>query len=204
MEVKVRKTRSDKKRDVKPTVPLQLKECIDRLSYITNLPIKDISVEACEYGLNNRKVIELLSNDFRRDFRFFSTIFIGDASRPSRQREQIEGMKTRISMRFKQETYERLYNLSFALDVTPTRAAALLLDATLKNSEFIDWFLQKNVVGQLDKDRQKELKVLLKYINKHNPYNKEITLSALIAYYFDEVSSSLSTFKEFIERLTDK
>lgn len=198
---RIRKVRSDKKRDVKPTVPLTLKECIDRLSYITNRPIKDISEEICIYGLYSRKVIELLSEKFRRNYTFKNTMFIGNLNRDSIQKEKIKGLKDRITIRFKQNEYEKIYSLSFSLDVTPSRATALLLDATIRNSEFINQFLEKYVVAELDENRQRELKAILKFINKNNPYNKEVTISALVAYYFDEIKNGLMSFQDFIERL---
>lgn len=198
---RVRKIRSDKKRDVKPTVPLALRECVDRLSYITNRPIKDICEEICIHGLYSRKVIELLSEKFRRNYAFQSTVFIGKLDREPAQKDSTKGIKHRLTIRFKQDTYEQINRLSYSLDVTPSRATALLLDATIRNSEFINQFLEKHVVRGLDANRQKELKAILKFINKNNPYDKEVTLSALVAYYFDEIKSGLISFQEFIDRL---
>lgn len=198
---RVRKVRSDKKRDVKPTVPLMLKECVDRLSYITNRPIKDISEEICIHGLYSRKVTELLSEKFRRNYNFKNTVFVGDLNRESVQKEKIKGIKERITIRFQQDIYEKINSLSYALDVTPTKATALLLDATIRNSEFINQFLEKHIVEELDVNRQRELKAILKFINKNNPYNKEVTLSALVAYYFDEIKSGLISFQDFLDRL---
>jgi len=198
---KIRKVRSDKKRDIKPTVPLELKECVDRLCYITNRPIKDIAEEICICGLNSRKVIELLSENFRRNYTFRSTVLMGDLSRDSLQKERIKGIKERITIRFTQDVYEKINSLSYSLDVTPSKATALLLDGTFRNGEFINQYLEKHIVQELDVNRQRELKAILKFINKNNPYNKEVTLSALVAYYFDEIKSGLISFQDFIERL---
>ena len=198
---KIRKVRSDKKRDVKPTVPLALKESVDRLCYITNRPIKDIAEEICVCGLNSRKVIELLSSNFRRNYTFRNTVMMGDLNRVSLQKERIKGIKERITIRFTQDVYERINSLSYSLDVTPSRATALLLDGTFRNGEFISQFLEKHIVQELDVNRQRELKAILKFINKNNPYDKEVTLSALVAYYFDEIKSGLISFQDFIEKL---
>lgn len=198
---KVRKIRSDKKRDVKPTVPLALKECIDRLSYITSIPIKDISEEICLYGLYSRKVIELLSEKFRRNYNFKNTLFVGDLNRESVQKQRIKGIKQRITIRFQQDVYEKINSLSYALDVTPTKATALLLDVAIRDNEFIVQFLEKNIIGELDINRQRELKAILKFINKNNPYAESVTISDLLMYYFDEIKSGLITFQEFIDRL---
>jgi hypothetical protein len=197
----MRKVRSDKKRDVKPTVPLALKESVDRLCYITNRPIKDIAEEICICGLNSRKVIELLSSNFRRNYTFRNTVMMGDLDRVSLQKERIKGIKERITIRFTQDVYEKINSLSYSLDVTPSRATALLLDGTFRNGEFISQFLEKHIVQELDVNRQRELKAILKFINKNNPYDKEVTLSALVAYYFDEIKSGLISFQDFIDKL---
>lgn len=198
---RMRKVRSDKKRDVKPTVPLALKESVDRLCYITNRPIKDIAEEICICGLNSRKVIELLSSNFRRNYTFRNTVMMGDLDRVSLQKERIKGIKERITIRFTQDVYEKINSLSYSLDVTPSRATALLLDGTFRNGEFISQFLEKHIVQELDVNRQRELKAILKFINKNNPYDKEVTLSALVAYYFDEIKSGLISFQDFIDKL---
>ncbi|MCJ7992628.1 hypothetical protein MUB15_31250, partial [Priestia sp. OVS21] len=70
VEEKQRKVRCDKKRDVKPTIPIHLKECIYRLSYITNTPVKDVTESICISGLKSPKVMDYLSHYFRRGFSF--------------------------------------------------------------------------------------------------------------------------------------
>ncbi|MEB9310261.1 hypothetical protein P4I99_33175 [Bacillus cereus] len=47
-----RKVRKDKKVDIKPTISVDLKECIYRLSYITNKPVKDGGL--CSNGTKSR------------------------------------------------------------------------------------------------------------------------------------------------------
>ncbi|WP_245579618.1 hypothetical protein [Alteribacter aurantiacus] len=89
-EEKTRKVRSDKKRDVKPTIPFQLRECIYRLSYITNRPVKDVAEAICLYGLASKKVMEHLSKNFRRDFMGESTLYVGDLENLSLQGQKVE------------------------------------------------------------------------------------------------------------------
>ncbi|MCM3176307.1 hypothetical protein [Cytobacillus horneckiae] len=55
IEEKKRKTRSDKKKDIKPTINIKLHECINRLSYITNTPVKDVGVHICMAELESKK-----------------------------------------------------------------------------------------------------------------------------------------------------
>ena len=201
---KNRKVRSDKKRDVKPTISTNLKDCIYRLSYVTNTPVKDVAEIICAKGLQSRKVIEYLSNYFRRNLMFASTIYYGDLDRESLQRKYQKGKNERITIRFTQTIYEDIYKLSNALDVTPSKATALLLDASVRNTNLLNAFVKNHLHKHLDHNRMKELKAILKYINKNNPYSEEISWFALISMLIEEFKDSTSSIKEIIHSWIDK
>lgn len=205
METK-RKTRSDKKRDVKPTISQSLKDCIYRLSYITNTPVKDVVEVLCEKGLKSRKVMDHLSNYFRRDLRYpyLKTIYMGDLERESLQRKYQSGKNERITTRFSHDTYEIIFALSSALDVTPSKATALLLDASIRNTNLLNAFVKSYLHNHIDETRMKELKLVLKFINKNNPYNEEISWFALLSMIFDDFKESTSNLKEVVHSWIDK
>ncbi|MGY3316880.1 hypothetical protein ACV242_005502 [Peribacillus simplex] len=191
---KKRKTRSDKKRDVKPTLPILLKECIERLAYVTDTPIKDVSETICISGLASKEVIEYLSQNFKRNYNFNNTIYFGDLSIESLQNEKIKGVKERISIRFKSDTYEQINALAYALDVTPTRATTILLDASIRNMDYIKAFVNNYLEDALSPGQKRELKEILKYINKNNPYEEEISLNNAVSYLITEIKSGASSF----------
>lgn len=203
----VRAVRKDKKRDLKPSISPNLKECIYRLSYITNTPVKDVAEAICESGINSRKVIEHLSNYFRRPFQLGSTVFMGNISRTPFHKTQLKGPKERITLRVKDgegELYERIRQLSYALDCTPTMATAILLDVSVKNTEYVNEYVRKHIEGQLDPNRMKQLKEVIAYINKNNPYEEEVTLSALVFYLLDELKLGATSVKSTLEKWIDK
>lgn len=201
---KDRKTRSDKKRDVKPTISIDLKNCIYRLSYITNTPVKDVIETICEKGLQSRKVMEYLSEYFLRDFKFTNTIYMGDPGRKSLQRKCQSGKNERVTTRFNQETYETIRKLSDALDVTPSKATAILLDSSIRNTNILNSFVKTYLHNHVDDNRMKELKVVLKYINKNNPYNEEISWFALVSIIFDELKETTEDVKDTINKWLEK
>lgn len=204
VEVKERKIRSDKKIDCKPTISLQLKDCIARLSYVTNTPVKDVAESACEAGIHSKKVIDYLSNYFRRDFQLGNTYYIGDLERISLQREKVKGLKDRITIRFSQSTYERINALAFALDCTPTKSTALLLEASIRNTEFINQFTKNYLKNHLDEGRMRELKKVLKFINQNNPYSEKISWATLLSYLFDELKMGTSSLTNALNNWIDK
>lgn len=199
-----RKTRSDKKRDVKPTISIELKSCIYRISYITSTPVKDVVEMLCIKGLRTRVVIDFLSQYFLRDFSLKNTYYIGDISREPLSSKRQKGKTERITTRFNQETYEQIRNLSVALDVTPSKATAILLDASVRNTNLLNSFIKLYLNKHLDDNRMKEMKNVLKYINKNNPYYEEISWFHLISKIYDEIKDTTVGAKERIETWLNK
>ncbi|MFS0882759.1 hypothetical protein [Metabacillus niabensis] len=202
--IKNRKERSDKKRDVKPTISTELKNCIYRLSYITNTPVKDVVETICEKGLQSRIIVENLSQYFRRDFQYKNTIFIGHLERKFSHKEHQSGKKERITTRFNQTTYEDIKRLSDALDVTPSKATALLLDVSVRDSNLLNAFVKTYLHGKLDKMRMKELKQVLQYVNKNNPYQEDISWFTLLSIIYEDVKDNTVNVKDAIHGWMDK
>lgn len=193
-----RKVRSDKKRDVKPTVSIQLKDTIFRMSYITNTPVKDVGEAICLHGISSKRVMDRLSENFRRSIRLGNTMYMGSLDRPPLNRKGPAGKCERVSLRIKQADFEEISTLAFALDVTPSRATALLLDASIRDGDFINSYFEEYLKRQLDERRMTELKAVLKYLNKNNPYEEEISWSVLLTYILDELKESASSMTESI------
>jgi len=206
VEEKKRKIRSDKKRDVKPLIPVDLKECIYSLSYITNTPVKDVVEEICISGVSSPKVMDYLSNYFRRGFSSESTVYMGDMSiEPIRKLyKNIE--KERVSTRLKDghgETYDVIKRLAYALDSTPSLATSFLIEASIKNSDFVDEYMTKHLEEELDQGRLKELKEVLKFLNKNNPYKEEVSLHNLISYIMDELKIGAANLGSSVQNWLD-
>lgn len=201
---KERKTRSDKKKDIKPTISVDLKNCIYRLSYITDTPVKDVIEIICEKGLQSRKVIEYLSQYFRRDYKFLNTFFIGDMERESLQRKYQSKENERVTTRVTSLVFEDIKSLANSLDVTPSKATALLLDASIRNTNLLNSFVKMYLHKELDKGRMNELKAVLKYINKNNPYNEDISWFTLLSLIFEEVKDGTKNVKNAVNNWIDK
>lgn len=184
----LRKVRSDKKRDVKPVIPVLLKKNIYRLSDICDVPVKDIAVILCEEGIQSKEVMGFLKPHFRRDVRLGRTIFFGSLENPSLQRRTDKSLHERITIKFTTEDFEDVAKLAHALDVTPSRATALLLSASVHDPEIIHTLLRKHSKrNQLSEEHQAELKKVMKFINAGNPYKSSIAWSDMLAYVGDFV-----------------
>ena len=203
-EGSVRKVRSDKKRDVSPTIQLELKDTIYRISYVINTPVKDIVESICIFGMNSRNVITILSKYFKRNVKFQNTLFMGHLDNPSIKRFE-KGVKTeRIGTRFKQHDYETLVTLAFALDVTPSRAAALLLDTSIRHSDFVNSYFQQYLSKNIDYNRMVELKKIIAFINDNNPYDDSVSWLALVSYIYAEIKDSTLSFNDTLNDFIDK
>ncbi|MDM8365453.1 MULTISPECIES: hypothetical protein [Bacillus cereus group] len=204
VEEKKRRVRSDKKRDIKPTISMDLREVICRLSYITTTPIKDVGGFICVFGLDTKEVIDILANYFRRDLVVNSTCYVGDLERPSLQRVKLEGPTERITIRFKQGTYEKINALAYALDVTPSKATALLLEVSLKDSNVINRYVKSYLKETLDGKRLKELKKILKFIIENNPYDEEFSWTEFMSYMFEGMKNQSKSMKNTLNDWIDK
>lgn len=154
--------------------------------------------------MTSTEVIDALAKHFRRDLVAGSTCYVGNLERTSLQREKIKNPSHRITIRFKQETYEKITALAYALDVTPSKATALLLDTSLKNSHVINKYIKQQLQTTLDNTRLKELKKIIKFINKNNPYDEEFSWAELMLYLFDEIKDSTTSMKKTLTNWIDK
>ncbi|MDW0115072.1 hypothetical protein QT711_18075 [Sporosarcina saromensis] len=202
-KVKTRKVRSDKKRDVKPTISIELKDCVYRLSYITNTPVQHIVEQICESGIGSRRVIEYLAPHFRRTVRLNNTLFMGGVDRPLIPKRD-PGVTQRISTRFNQVTFENINTLAYALDVTPSRATGVLLDATIHSTDFLNVYVRGFLNQQLDQRRMQELKKVLRFINNNNSSNEHYSWFVFLSNFYDEIKDTANTVSNSIYDFLDK
>lgn len=194
-----RKVRSDKKRQVKPTLSIELKECLYRVSYITKTPVKDLTERMCIKGLSSRTVLDYLSTNFRRTVRIDATLFLGDLERPSLQKKSKPGQTDKVTITFTQNTYDNICVLAYALDVTPTRATALLLHAALYHSDFVNNYVRQHIEGQLDQSRMKELRKVLQFINASHDFKERVSWTSFLSFIYDEFISGSQSVSDSIQ-----
>lgn len=199
-----RKVRSDKKVDCKPTITTSLKECIYRISYITNTPVKDVTEKICLSGVKSKKIIELLSNHFKRDLKIRNTFYMGDLETESLQRMNKTEKTTRITTRFKQHEYEQIKRLAFALDVSPTRATSLLLEKTILYTNIVDHLSREYLKGNINDSKLRELRKIIKFINENNNLEDKLSWSNLLSYFYDELKDGATSINKAITNWIEK
>ncbi|MCG7346406.1 hypothetical protein MHZ92_20070 [Sporosarcina sp. ACRSL] len=174
IEVEVeRKERSDKKVQVAPYVPIQLKREIERLAFILDQPVKTTGELLCHYGFKTHDVTHRFGDYMQTGILLVgSTMHYGHDMKPS-LRELPEHVETeRIHLRFIREEYDdNIKLLASLLDVSPTRATAVLLDFSIRHHGIIEEMLQKhtNRLG-LGYEEDEEMRKLMRFINHRNPY----------------------------------
>ncbi len=190
-----RKTRSDIKKDVKPTIRIELKDAIYRLSYITQTAVKDVVAVMIEYAMNDSNTISNLSKHFKRDVRINNTLFIGNLKcTPISKRET--GDCERVSTRLKSNTYHVVAAFAYALDSNPSRVSAILLNAAMHDINFINGYVKKYLDKHITESQMRELKEILKYINKD--INTHHSWASLLSLIVDEVSLPVTKVKAFV------
>lgn len=197
---KTRLTRSDKKRDVKPTIPLDLKDVLYRLSNITFTPVKDVCQEMTMLVLHDRKTIERLSKYFKRDLIMGNTMFVGNVENATMEkRPKIRG--ERVTIRFTQKEFESLALLSFALDCTTSRTVAILLDLSMQHIKFVNAYIKQYLTKELTDTQMNELQAILRYVSKEGESHH--SWASLIEYVIAEVGSPVSRIREAVTEFLD-
>lgn len=206
--MKIRKIRSDRKRDVKPVIPVDLYDCIARISYVTNRPIKHVGETLLIEGLCNKNVLDDLSSLFRREYRHLNEfgdpiIYPGDPNRIPIKVDRGDGNRARLSMRFHQEVHDQLCSLSYALDLTVSSASVVLIQYAFINDLGLA-YIERNIEETLDPKRLEQLKEILKFMNQFNSPDDRITIPKLLAYLANQIYNETKTVKdvlyEFIHR----
>lgn len=155
-----RKTRSDKKVDVKPTMSLVLKRQLYEIARLSNEPVKDIAERLCVEAMTSKFIAEELCKWLRRNYYYNSTIVIGHKERP-RLKLTFKGETGKVTIRFLKCDYDQLSELAYALDINPTATAAILIRLTIRNKEFMEMF-----VNNLNKVNERERIEVMRFLNR--------------------------------------
>jgi len=190
-----RKERSDKKRDVKPVITIELKDAIYRMAYITQSPIKDVAERMVVHAVSEREIIDNLSQSFRRDVRIDNTLHHGHI-RNKRICKREEGERERITLRLTQRTYEVVAVLAYALDVSASRVCALLLDESMRDFRFINGYVNRHLSDKITDSQMRELRSILRYVNEDA--DDQMTLASLLSSIVDEVSAPVTRMKDAV------
>ncbi|MCA1064509.1 hypothetical protein QTG56_23155 (plasmid) [Rossellomorea sp. AcN35-11] len=205
---KARKKRSDAKIEVKPSLELALADVLSYVSDLTGNPIKDVGEAVCKYGLNSKKVTNVLSGYFKRDYILTPTLYRGNPELFTVRTKKRKGVTKRVSIRFRRNDYENLANLAFALDTTVSTAANMLIEIAIKDNDFFTQYLGKYISRELDTEQKAKLRMVLGYINRKNPYIGEVTLFQLILHVMDNMKGNgrylLNALNEFVDGYFEK
>lgn len=195
-----RSQRSDKKRDVKPTLKLDLKDALYRLSGITYTPVKDVCPAMCMFVINDRQSIQGLSNYFKRDLVFDNTLFRGHVTNKTIDK-RLNGLAERVTMRLSQGEYTKVALLAFALDCTVSRAAAILLEISMREVRFVNAYIKEFLRHELSESQMREFKEILRYVNRNGESHH--SWASLLAHVMDEVGTPVSRIKEAVSDFID-
>jgi len=190
-----RKIRSDKKKEIKPYISIEIKDAIYRLSYITQTPVKDVCEQLVIYTMNDREVIDHLTQFFQRDIRLGNTIYRGFLDNPKARKRLLE-YRERVTVRFKREDVEPIVILSYALDCSPTRTTAILLENGIRNMKFINRYVEEFLRSEITESQMRELRLLLKFVKEHE--GTERSLASLLSVIVDEVRAPVTRVKDAV------
>lgn len=202
IEVGHRKERSDKKREVKPLIPVETKDAIYRISHVTHKPIKDVCEFLVCYVAKDKQTIDRFSVHFKRNIQIDRTLYLGDLNVVTVSK-RLKVNSDQVSIKFKRDDYETISSLAYALDVTPTRATAILLEYAAANIKAVNEFVREYLIEELSEGQLSELRQVLSYVNMKNHYEKSTWLS-LLSVIVGEVRPAARKLRELVEEFLYK
>lgn len=176
---------------------MELKDAIYRLSYITKTSVKDVVEQMILHSINSRKIVDDLSKYFRRQIHMNDTIFRGNIEMP-RIAKREEGEREQVTTRLKQRDYEIVSALAYALDVSPTRVCAILLDAAMHDYDFINSYVRKYLTTELTPGQLNELQQILLFVNNDDEVEEKLSLADLLSRIVNEVSAPITKLKDTV------
>lgn len=191
-----RKTRSDKKRDVKPLVKSEVKEAIMRISHITFMPIKDVCEFLTVYAANDRNTLDRLTKFIKRSVRLDNTLYNGDSEAiPITKR--FSDSREKVTIKFKRDDFERISALAYAMDCTPTRATAILLTQGVRNVGAVNAFVRQYLSEELTPRQLEDLRQILSYTHRYDDDNHSwlSVLSAIVG----DIRPAMRSLREIVD-----
>ena len=160
-----RKVRSDAKKDVKSTIPIELKDAIYRLSYLTNTPVMHVAELLFLHSVKTNEIVGYLASYFQRDIMFNGTFYHGSLRNPSILKRKYNGPTDRIHFRLTKSAYEILEVFAYASGCSRSKVCAVLLEECIHESDFISSYVEQYLEDNLSNERMKELREFMQYVN---------------------------------------
>lgn len=183
--VEKRKVRNDKKKDIKPTIKIDLKDAIYRLAFITRTPVKNVCEYMINYSIKNAGFIDRLVPFFIRDILINETVFKGSLDNPHYERFET-GKCERIHFRLSQAAHDKVSIFAYALDLNPSRICAIMLNDCIHDFKFLNSYTSQFLQNELSYHQMTELKEMIKYITKN--VNVEASVASFLSVIVHEVA----------------
>ena len=187
--------RKNRKRDLKPYILLELKDAIYRLSFLTYTPVKDIAEQLIINSIQNKVILDSLSRHFKREI-YLNNTWYGGHLIDGPISKRAEGECERITTRLREDDYEDVRKLAYALDCSTARAGSLLIEASMKDMHFINSLIKEFMAQQLSDREMKELRDLMKFLNQQD--SEHHSWAVILSQIADEVSIPLSRLREAV------
>lgn len=191
---KQRKQRSDKKKEVKPYLITSLKMSLNRLTYLTDSDIKNLTEAMVLYSIKDSNTISYFSKHFKSDIVLNNTLYRGRLDNPQISKRDTEDTD-RISTKFKAEDYEVIRALAHAMDISKARVCALLIRYTMNNMNFVNEYVKDHLSKSLSDHQMRELRNLLKSANSEGEH---FSWGSLLSQIMDEVRTPVDRIKDAV------
>lgn len=167
----MRKIRSDKKREVKPTVSVYIRNNICSLANIVGSSAGDAGLAIISKGFHNDDVMRQFQPLMISNFNIDNRIYVGNRENGP-VKINYRGSTAKLSIKFPMDIYEDLRRLAYSIDLTPTTTAALMIRKGMFCDPFMDEQKQLYLNRCHDDEQKTELIRFISCLDKSIP-NRE-------------------------------
>lgn len=169
----MRKVRSDKKRDVKPTVSTYIRNNICTLANIVGVSTGDAALILISRGLHNDDVMRLFQPLMLSNFDIDNRIYVGNRENGA-VKINYRGSTVKVSIKFPGDVYEDLRRLAYSIGLTPTTTAALMIRKAMFCEPFMDEHKRMYLKFFKNDDQKLELVRFIAGLEHSIPKKKEV------------------------------
>lgn len=186
-------------RIIKPYIDVDKKEVIVKLNFLTGLTIKKICNDLLDHAVMSNYAM-FLTQHFKRSVTINKLQFPAQSDpvpfpEPSKD-------TTRVTLSIDSKIHEYANSLYYATDVSVPKIIASMINYSINDSNFFDYYVTEYLSHKIDDERKLLLRSILKDINGDLDRNENI--ATLLFYIADEVKDFDESIEEGVEKFVSR
>ena len=129
--------------------------------------MKDVCEFLTRYIMEDNESLNVITKHFKRTVIINGIFHNGNIDAPALPK-RLNVDSEQVTITFRKSDYESICSIAYAIDCTPTRTTAILLQHAVCNVKAVNEFVYINMTHELTNGQINELRKVLSYVNRDN------------------------------------